>query len=240
MSALIDCVFEKGFGSQASPASFTPSAGTVSASGIGANSNRVLIVQLSGNLAGGSAFAVTWNGVAMTQIAGPVSAAAFEVYLFALKGDANIATGNQALAVSWTGAALDITLGAFSIYNADQTTGWQNVATATGTSTAPSLAVSSANGNLAVVAGSNNNGAAPTIAAGNSAWIELALNGNYFAGYLASTTGTTTITWTTDSVAWAVAGVDVIAFSGGAASSLVTSRSSIPVPGPRRTQIVMV
>lgn len=207
-----DSTFEKGANS-ASPFSFVSNAGTVAGS-VGANSNRVLIAYLALRGVAASTATMTWNGVAMTQIGTVQNDGNTDAYLFGLIAPA---TGAQTLAATWTGgAAGPVVLGAVSVYDADQTTGWQNNGTDSGTGSPASSVVTSANGNMAIAGHANNNGASTAISAGTSAWNELAFDGNYAMGYRASTGASTTITWTfTGSVVWLNLKVDVIAFSGG-------------------------
>lgn len=166
MAVTFDAKFEKGATGQTSPFSFVSNAGTVTGS-VGANSNRVLIGYVAFRGITSSAVAMTWNGVSMTAISGAsltAVAGSMDLYLFGLIAPA---TGAQTLSVSWTGgSSAPVVLGAISLYNADQTTGWQNGGTDTNTGTSVSGTVSSANGNMAVAGLCDNNATSATITAG--------------------------------------------------------------------------
>lgn len=218
MAVTFDSTFEHhGTGSQASPFSYVSNAGTVTGT-VGANSNRVLIVYVAFRGITSSAVSVTWNGVSMTQIVSQLTlASAWDEYLFGL---INPATGAQTLSVAWTGGAATVAMGAVSLYNADQSTGWQNSGTDTGTGTPQTAAsvITSANGNMAVAGHGNNNATGTSITAGSgtSAWIETSLDGNYAMAYRPSTSGSTTISWDLGSAQiWGNVKVDVIAASAG-------------------------
>lgn len=201
--------FEKGASSQASPFSFVSNAGSTSGT-VGSNSNRALFAIVAFRSTGYTVTAVTWNGVAMTQIGSKLAAGGGEINLFGL---INPATGNQTLSATWTGGSATVTLGAVSLYNVNQTTAWQNNGTDTGTGTSASSTVTSANGNAVVVGHLNDNATTTGITTGNSNWIETALDGNYAQAYNLSTTGSTVVAWTLGtSVAWGNIKCDVIKF----------------------------
>lgn len=216
MAAALDSAFQKGAAAQTSPFAFASNAGDVT--GTVGGSNRVLIAAVAFDQAAISAVAVTWNGVAMTSIGTITTPAGRNIFIFGLIAPA---TGNQTISASWTGGASDISLGAVSIKDADQATGWQNFTTNTGTSTLATDAVTSASGNLVVVGRADDNASSATIAAGTQDWDERDLNGNYGGGHIASVGASATVTWTLgSSVGWAMAGVDVIAFAAGATVAL--------------------
>ena len=212
MAVTFDAAFEEHSAAQTSPFSFT--SGSASNPGsVGANSNRILIAMAGFSSPGSvSAPAMTWDGVSMTQIGTQSSGSVGEIYVFGLIGPA---TGSKVLAVSWTGTATDVSLGAVSVFNADQSTGWQNTGSDTATGTSASSTVTSANGNMAVVGHTNANASSTTINTGTSAYVETALNGNYALGYSASSGASTVVAWTLgSSVEWHNFKLDVIAASG--------------------------
>lgn len=213
MSVAFDARFEEHSAGQASPFSFT--SGSASNPGsVGANSNRVLIAVVGLSNISTTAIAVTWNGVTMTQIGTTLANTA--VGCIAMFGLIAPATGSHALAATWTGGAADISLGAISVFNADQVTGWQNTGSDTANSTSASSAVTTVSGNMGVVGHVNDNASSTTPSAGTSAWNEGALNGNYAASYLASVSTTDTITWTLGtSVEWHNIKADIIVASAG-------------------------
>lgn len=193
--------------------------GTLSVTGsIGANANRGIagILRLHHTVAGVTALTITWAGVGLTQKGSVDQVGGANpncIFLFELHVDAQIATGNQTLTANWTGGAMDASLGLISLSGVDQTTGFQNVTTATGSSTTPAVTVTSANGNI-VVAGHTDDDASSTsvTSPGVMVWDERGLAGNDSGVYKPSTTGSTTINWTLgSSKAWAVIGMDAIA-----------------------------
>jgi hypothetical protein len=214
-----DCKMESGAGSQASPFSYVSNAATVACTPA-ATSNRVLIGFVALRAVVSSSVTMTWNSVSMTPI-GSISNTAggsYDLYLFGL---INPASGAQTLSVSWSGGTAGVVvLGGFMLSGADQTTGWQNFASNSATSTAmTSGAITSANGNLVVAATADNDASSASISAGTSDWDERSFQGNYEGGHIASSGASATVSWTLgSSVAWAVTAVDVIAFSGGGAA----------------------
>jgi hypothetical protein len=154
---------------------------------------------------------MTWNGVSMTQIGTGLDtpAGVRSVFMFGL---INPDTGNQTLSCGWSGAVSpNVALGAISVADADQATGWQNAATNTGTSTAMTVAVTTTAGELAVVGAADNNAGSATIIDGVSAWNERDLSGNYQGGYNQAIGASTSASWTLNiSVAWACQGVSVM------------------------------
>jgi hypothetical protein len=211
MAVTFDSAFEKGASSTTSPFSYVSNAGTVTGA-VGANSNRVLIAMVEMNLSA-TALAVTWNGVSMSSLGTPIATSVGQVALFGLIAPA---TGAQTISVSWTGGAMDCVLGAISLYDADQTSPFQNYQTDSATGTAVSSTVTSANGNMVVAGRFDDNATTWTQVNGTQAWDERAFNGNQGGAYRASSGASTVISGTLgSSVQWAQAAVDVLAFSGG-------------------------
>jgi len=208
-----DTRFEKGFSSQTSPASYVSNAGDVTGT-VGSGADRIMVcfIYASGSL---TTPAMTWNSSSMTAVGTPLTlGAGFVLYMFAIDDPAS---GNQTLATTWTGGAVDIATGCIAVAGSS---GWQNPNNAgPTTSTAPTLTITSANGNFAVAALADNNSPSATIGGGaTSAWNERDLNGNFNAGYLASSSGSTVISWTIgSSVEWGVTGIDLVAAGGGGA-----------------------
>jgi hypothetical protein len=208
-----DCEFDKGVASQASPFAYASNAGDHSCTP-SATSNHLLICSLCGSL-GFTAPAMTWAGGAMTSIVGPTSTStgARTCVLF---GKIANSTGSQTISATWTGGSMDAELGCAQFSNADQSTGWQNTGSDTGTGTTGSSVVTSANNNMVVAAHADNNGTSTTISAGTTDYLQTGLNGNYAQAHRLSTGASQTITWTwTGSQAWANVKVDVIVFGGG-------------------------
>lgn len=229
MAVTFDAKFEKALADTASPMSFVSTSGTVTGS-VGNQANRVLIgiVGFSVNVAGIAAVAMTWNSVAMTAIAS-ADAGTKSVHLFGLIAPT---IGAQTLAVTWAAGTHDVVLGAVSVYNAHQTTGWQNNTSATGTSTSASVTITSASGNMAVAGLIDNNASSAVIAAGTKDWDERSLDSNYGGGHNASVSSSTAVTWTLGtSVLWRVIGLDVIAAAGGGDLNIGVGAIGEPVVG---------
>lgn len=227
-AATFDSAFEHGVAVSASgSASFLSSGGDVAGS-VGANSDRCLIAYVSFNSTAPTTVAMTWAAQGMTLVRTKLDvASAYSIHMFVLAAPT---TGAQTLAATWDTGSFDVTLGGVSIFNS--TTCSQNDAQATGTSTAPSMTITSVNGNIVVMGCVNDNGAAPTIAAGTLAWSESDLNGNHFSGYRASTGASQTVTFTTGNVAWGCLGVDV-GSAGGDGSAIKSRRTLSPRAGSR-------
>ena len=226
MAATFDTRFEKGFSSQSSPASFVSNAGDVTGT-VSATADRVMIAFV-GATTSLTSLAVTWDGTPLSPIGTPLTfAAGFVHYMFGLINPIN---GNKTLAASWSSGAADVVLGAISSTASDQSTGWQNATNSSlTTSTAPTITIPSASGNLAVAMVIDNNSSSATISgSATSAWNERDLNGNYNAGYLASSSASTIIAWTLgSSVEWGVRGVDIIAKSSGTTFGPLVNGGSI-------------
>lgn len=215
MAASLDTKFEKGLstGSAVTSFSFVSNAGTVS--GTVGNNNRVLIGFLASNqsIAQLGTVGMTWDGVALTAITSRSNGATGSVWLLGLIAP-NI--GNKTLAATFNNSSGTFYLGAICVQEADQTTGWQNSGTDTGSGSPASSAVTSASGNFAIAGHDNDNGGSTAISAGTSAWIDTANDTNAAMGYVASSGSTSTITWTyTGSHAWGNVKVDVIAVGAG-------------------------
>lgn len=222
MSVAFDAKFEKGFNTgTATPASFVSNAGTVTGS-VGVNANRVLIVTVAvstftshlGTITmkatkGGSLTAMT-----LIQSIDLWSAGARSTYQYGMFAPD---TGNITLELSWTSGASDFTIyiGAVSVYNADQSTGWTNVGIDGSAGTDADSTVTTTAGNMAIVGHHNNNAsstALDTVAHdGTSAWIDTAFNTNAAMAYFADDDTSAFIGWNLgSSVDWKNLKVDVI------------------------------
>ena len=107
--------------------------------------NRVLVAGSSTDAAVETT-GVTYNAVALTAITGVSYSTFNRGELFGLIAPA---TGSNNIVIT-AASAVGIVGGGVSVTDADQTTGWHNPATASGLSTAPSVAVTSATGELVV------------------------------------------------------------------------------------------
>ena len=199
---------------------FKPStANNTTGTAITANSNRCLIgvVGFTAVQATMGAVTVTWDADGtpqnLTQIAAVNTGTFGSVYVFGLK---NPTAGDLSYTVTWTGGnTVDVSLGGISLYNCDQTTGWNNSGSDTGTGTSAASAVTTTSGDLVVVGHIDQNASTITINAGTGAYTETNMNGNYGAGYQASSSTTSNVSWTLgSSVAWANVKVNVCQSTG--------------------------
>lgn len=229
MAVAFDTKFQDGSASETATFSFTSNAPGSGVSGsVGVNTNRGLIgfAALTGAI---TTPAMTWNTVAMTAIGtGIATVLGLIVYVFGLKGDANVATGAKTLAFTWDAGAFGISLGAVSLYNVDGTTGWQNFTTNTGLLSPTTINVPLTAGNMVVAHSCDDNSSSATIATGTEDYQERDLNGNYLAGHNAASG---TVAWTLGTgVSWSMAGIEVIAAAVAAGDETLQSRRMLSVP----------
>jgi hypothetical protein len=232
-----DSKFEKNFNSASSPSSFVSNAGTVSGS-VGNNANRVLIVAVclsrEASFWGNMTMKATKGGslTAMTLI--QATDYALGLRSVRLYGLAAPDTGNITLEFSWDSGQSGITVyvGAISVYNADQVTGWTNSGAdtgAAGTGTDADSTVTTTAGNMVIVAHGNDNASSTVVdeAGGHdsriaNAWLDTCCNTNAGQAYFASDDSSALMGWNLGSaVAWANVKTDVIAASAGAGRLLL-------------------
>lgn len=167
-------------------------------------SNRVLFVKVSYYDSGDSVSGVTYNGVTMTAM--PSSLVSNGQYFVVWYYLINPATGSNTVSVSFTGTVFDFGGSAVSVTDADQTTAFGGVATATGTSTTPSVNVSSASDELVIDGLSIVHSGTLSVGAGQTQRTNEICGG--FIKHGTSTEGggaTTTMSWTnSSSQAWAI------------------------------------
>lgn len=228
-SASFDSHFQKGFNSATSPSAFVSNAGTVP--GTLGGTNRVLIAYAGFDTTAAAlgTVAATWAGAAMTlinSIAAP--AGTYILYQFGLIAPT---VGNQTLSVTWTlSVSPALSLSGVCIESADQSTGWANAGTDTGTGTSASSAVTTTSGDFALVGHLNDNATGTTIATGTTDFIETSLNGNYAGARNAAVGASTTVAWTlASSVAWANAKVSVLQLAGGGGGRTALNTRSSPL-----------
>mgnify|MGYP001561318198 CR=1 FL=1 len=192
-------------GTAANAASLT-FAHTVGAGG----TNRVLIVGVS--IDNRTVTGVTYAGVAMTSV-GSVANGAQISHLWRL---VNPATGANDVAITLSGGGTDIVGCAISVTGAHQTSPVGTFASATGTSTAVTVNVTSAADELVVDMASVDAGAL-TVGAGQDSRCNATAGDNQGGGSTEAGAGTVTMSWTsTVSSAWATGGVSVKVAAAGA------------------------
>lgn len=216
MAVGFDSYFEDGT-SGGTSISFTSNAGNVAGS-VAANSNRALVVALVARTIATSPSG-TWNGVSLGAAVAHHSGTSFsDIWLWVLKAPD---TGANTLAVSWTGSDT-ATLMAWSLYDVDQTTTYQNIQENEGTSTALATAsISTASGNIVLAAGFDNDSVSGTFDTGAVSDVrDGRFSGNYHSAHNASSGSSATLSGTLgSSVFWHTVGIDIIAASAGGPGS---------------------
>jgi hypothetical protein len=175
-------------------------------------SNRLLLVGIVFYRNSNSAIDdVTYNGVSMDEV--PSSTTNNGEYFVAVYSLVAPATGSNNIVVSMSGSApFELSAGGISFTDAHQTVPLGTANTATGTSSAPSVTISSGTdqivfANLAML----HNGTLSVGALQTSRWNDIGASG--FLKYAGSTEpgdASTTMSWSnTTSQAWAITGVPV-------------------------------
>lgn len=192
-------------------------------------SDTVLVIGISGyDTTPDVVTGVTYNGVAMTLI--PSSSGTNGGHTVAFYGLIAPTTGTNTVVVSASGTMTDLGAGAVSFTGAHQTTPFGTANTATGTSTAPSVNVSSAADEIVVDTLSIIHNGTLTVGAGQTQQWQ-AIGGFGFIKYAGSTetgSATTTMSWANStSQAWAISAVPVKPV--GAAAATVRLRTFVGV-----------
>lgn len=180
-------------------------------------SNRLLVVWVSYFDSADAPTGATYNGVAMTAI--PSSTAANGDYKIAGYYLINPATGTNNVVISFTGPMFDIGAGSVSFTDAHQTTPLGTAVTATGTSTTPSVTVSSAAGEivldgLVIV----HSGTLTVDGSQTQLWNSIASNGfqKYAGSMETAAEASTTMSWSnSSSQQWAIGAVPIKPVSAG-------------------------
>lgn len=109
-------------------------------------SNRVLLLGIGWYDTADTVSSITYNSVAMTLV--PSSTATNGQYTAALYYLTDPTTGSNTISVTFTGSVFDFGGVALSVTGADQSTPLGTANTASGTSTTPSVTITSASGEL--------------------------------------------------------------------------------------------
>lgn len=152
----------------------------------------------------------TYNGVALTAIPSG-SAANGQYHIDGLHLIAP-ATGTNNLVATFSGGVFDVGMGSVSFTGADQTTPLGTAVTATGTSTTPSVTVSSAAGEIVIDGLVITHGSTLTVGGSQTQrWNAIASGGFIkYAGSTQNGASSTTNTWTSgNSQTWAQGAVPV-------------------------------
>ncbi len=190
--------------------------------------NRLLVVGPSGYDTADSVTGATYNSVSMTVV--PSSSTSNGNHTISQYGLIAPSTGANTVLVSATGPMTDLGAGAVSYTDAHQTTPFGTAVTATGTSTTPTVNVSSAADEIVVDALNILHNGTLTVGAGQTQRWQ-AIGGSGFIKYAGSTetgSATTTMSWANStSQAWAISAVPVKPV--GAAAATVRLRTFVGV-----------
>lgn len=175
-----------------------------------AGSDRLLIVGVSIHHVNSEVISMTYNGVEMTLVpdTGEYNGQYYCVMYYLVAP----ATGSNTVSISTSDQVYDIGIGVISLTGVHQSVPLGTALQTTGTSTTPSVTVSSAADELVVDALCiNNNGALAVHASQTSRWN--ATTGNAFIKYAGSTevgAASTTMSWTNGtSQNWSMAAVPI-------------------------------
>lgn len=192
-------------------------------------SNRLLIVSVAVGPAASdanvSALTVTYNGVSMTSVGRVHSNAATAgfVEMFRLIAPA---TGPNTVLVTCTFGGADsmsLSAGSVSFTGVDQTTPIAHTNTATGSSATPSVAVTSASGNMTIDAVANGSAITSATAPSTNRWLRNTDTFSAAGNGAASTqsgTASNTHAYTVTSDWWGIIAADIAAAAGAAAATL--------------------
>jgi hypothetical protein len=179
----------------------------------GSNTAMVVSCTLSATSDTGYALAATYNGVAMTARSAVHSGAgtAGFVQQFTLIAPAS---GSHSVSVVESGGSTvtDLICGSVTLNGVDQTTGFRNFNSATGSGTSPSVTITSASGNMVVDAIAN--GTAIPVSTQTVRWSWHQTNSTRAGnGGESTAAGSASVVmgYTTTSDSWAMTGIDVIA-----------------------------
>ena len=185
-------------------------------------SDRLLRVTTSHFDSSDTVTGVTYNGVALTAVpSGSTNNGQYYITAYYLIAPD---TGTHDIVVTVSGSVFDFGAGAISYTDAHQTTPLGTAVTATGTSTTPSVTVSSAADELVDDGLVIIHGGTLSVGAGQTQrWNAIASSG--FIKYAGSTEGgaaSTTMSWSnSSSQTWAIVAVPIKPVGGGGGSSII-------------------
>jgi len=185
-------------------------------------SDRLLRVTTSHFDSSDTISSITYNGVALTAVpGGSTNNGQYYVTAYYLIAPD---TGTHDIVVTVSGSVFDFGAGAISYTDAHQTTPLGTAVTATGTSTTPSVTVSSAADELVDDGLVIIHGGTLSVGAGQTQrWNAIATSG--FIKYAGSTEGgaaSTTMSWSnSSSQTWAIVAVPIKPVGGGGGSSII-------------------
>ena len=185
-------------------------------------SDRLLRVTTSHFDSSDTVTGVTYNGVALTAVpSGSTNNGQYYITAYYLIAPD---TGTHDIVVTVSGSVFDFGAGAISYTDAHQTTPLGTAVTATGTSTTPSVTVSSAADELVDDGLVIIHGGTLSVGAGQTQrWNAIATSG--FIKYAGSTEGgaaSTTMSWSnSSSQTWAIVAVPIKPVGGGGGSSII-------------------
>lgn len=159
----------------------------------------------------GLSLSATYAGVSMTSVLGPIHSGGATrgfVQMFRLVAPA---PGANTVSITVTGGTADLTAASISFNNVNQTTPIQNATSATGSSTAPSVTVTSATGNVVIDAlgvGSNITATGKTFRSYKN--LNLLSAGGNGATSISSGAASVTMSYTVVTDQWAIIGADIV------------------------------
>lgn len=174
-----------------------------------AGSDRVLLLGISWYDTIDTISSVTYNSVAMTLV--PSSSKSIGQYTTVLYYLVAPATGSNTVAVTFTNAVFDFGGGAVSFTGADQSTPLGTANTASGTSTTPSVAITSTTGEIVLdTLIITHSGTLTVDGSQTQRWNSTGGGFTKYAGSTEDGASTTTMSWSNStSQDWAITGVPV-------------------------------
>ena len=174
----------------------------------GSGANRLMLVAIAFEANGGNnVTGVTYGGTPLTLVGSATNGTNAAVRIYRL---INPTSGVASVSVSFTSAPSNgAIIGVTTFTGVDQISPLGSAATVTGTSTTPSVNVSSALGELVFDAVAVKTGSSLTQGAGQIELWDLSSVSERGASSTESGASTTTMSWTSSSDDWAIAGVSI-------------------------------
>src|SRR3954463_1456168 len=182
---------------------------TIASFNPGGASKRVLVVGLAFGQGAPTGVTVTFGGVALTLASGTsVTNGTAHTEIWYLTAPV---TGAASIVATWTGSH-SVVMGATAFNGADQTTPVTNGITATGSSTTPSVTITSASGDMTLNTAATLSATSPFLSAPTRTqqWLDTTQAAIRSGGSTAAGAATVTHAWTAGSaLAWTSSGVNI-------------------------------
>ena len=172
-------------------------------------SNRILLLGITWYDSGDTVSAVTYNSVAMTAVpSSTVTNGQYTAILYYLLAPT---TGSNTVAVTFSGSVFDFGGGAISFTGVDQSTPLGTANTASGTSTTPSVNISSATDEIVLdTLIITHSGSLTVDGSQTQRWNSTGGGYTKYAGSTEAGASTTTMSWSNStSQAWGITGVSI-------------------------------